>query len=102
MKIRVGDKVKVRIGKDRGKVGVVERVYEKSERILVKGINVVKKHVKKSEQYPQGGKIEVNRPMTIGKVMVVCKSCKEPTRVGYVINKQRKKQRVCKKCKQVM
>lgn len=102
MKIRVHDQVKVSLGKDKGKTGEVERVYEKSGRILVKAVNIIKKHVKKSEQYPQGGVVEINRPIPAGKVMVICKSCKETTRVGFQLNKQGTKQRVCKKCQQVM
>lgn len=101
MKIRKGDTVTVIKGKDRGKQGAVERAYSVKKTVLVKGINVYKKHVKKSEQFPSGGIIEVNRPMSTGNIMLICPSCKKPTRVGYEVTAN-KKQRICRKCKKII
>ncbi|MCR4326828.1 MAG: 50S ribosomal protein L24, partial [Candidatus Roizmanbacteria bacterium] len=80
------------------KQGVIERLYPNSNRVLVKDINKVKKHVRKSESMPQGGIIDVNRPLTVSKVMVVCPSCKKATRVGIEVGKDGKKRRICKQC----
>ena len=98
MKVRKGDKVKVIYGKDKGREGVVEKVYRKARRVLIPGINLYKKHVKKSEQFPQGGVVEIPRPLDVSKVMLICPKCKKTTRVGYKVV-DNKKFRVCKKCK---
>jgi len=98
MKIRKGDKIKVIAGKDKGREGIVEKVYIRQETVLVPGTNLYKKHVRKSEQMPKGGVVEVPRPLSMGKVMVICPKCKKPTRVGYMREKG-SKSRICKKCK---
>lgn len=98
MKIKKGDKVKIIYGKDKGRVGLVERVYRKNNEVLIPGINIYKKHIKKNEKMPQGGTVEVPRPLDLAKIMLVCPKCKKTTRIGYVIE-QGKKFRVCKKCK---
>ena len=97
MKIKKGDKVKIIYGKDKGRQGVIERVYPKSNRVLIPGINIYKKHIKKNEKMPQGGKVELPRSLMISKVMLICPKCSKPTRVSYTIEKG-KKFRVCKKC----
>lgn len=83
MKIIKGDTVRVMVGKDRGKEGQVERVYPKRNAVLIPDINIYKKHVKKTEQTPQGGIVEVPRPINISKVMLICPHTKKPTRVSY-------------------
>ncbi len=102
MKIKKNDQVKVILGKDKGREGVVERTYSKSHHLLVKGMNIYKKHVKKSETFPKGGLVEVPRPIESAKVMLICPNCKTPTRVGYLFDNQQKKQRVCRKCHKVI
>jgi large subunit ribosomal protein L24 len=97
MKIKKGDKVIVIAGKDKGRQGKVEKVYPKSEKVLIPEINVYKRHIKKNEQMPQGGIVALPRPLSVAKVMLICPVCKKPTRVGYRIEKN-KKFRVCKKC----
>lgn len=97
MKIRTKDTIIVIVGKDKGKKGQVERVYSKRDKVLVKGINAYKKHVRKSEELPQGGVVELFRPIHISKVMLVCPSCNKPTRIGFLTEKN-KKLRKCKKC----
>lgn len=98
MKIKKGDTVKVITGKDKGREGKVERVYKKSGKVLLPAINIYKKHIKKSEQTPQGGVVELPRALAVSKVMLVCPVCKKTTRVNYLVEKN-KKYRVCKKCK---
>lgn len=97
MRIKKGDLVKIIYGKDKGREGKVEKIYRKQNKVLIPGINVYKKHVKKNEQLPQGGIISVPRPIDISKVMLICPVCKKPTRIGYII-KANKKVRICKKC----
>ncbi len=98
MKIKKNDTVKIIAGKDKGRQGKIEKVYKKSGKVLIPGINIYKKHIKKSEQTPQGGVVELPRPINVAKVMLVCPICKKTTRIGYVIERN-KKYRVCKKCK---
>ncbi|PIP15192.1 50S ribosomal protein L24 [Candidatus Roizmanbacteria bacterium CG22_combo_CG10-13_8_21_14_all_35_9] len=98
MKIKKGDKVKVMAGKDKGREGKVEKVYLKSDKVLIANINIYKRHVKKSEQMPKGGIVDVPRPLAVSKVIVICSKCGKTTRIGYKIEKS-KKYRVCKKCK---
>jgi len=101
MKIKKNDKVAIQTGKDRGKQGVVEKVYPKQNTILVTGLNLYKKHVQKSEQMPKGGIVEVPRPLNVSKVAVVCPHCKKTVRIGYQIT-EGKKSRICKKCKSII
>jgi large subunit ribosomal protein L24 len=97
MKIKKGDKVKVIAGKDKGREGVVERVYSKSMKLVVPAVNIYKKHVKKNEKMPKGGVVEVPRPVAVAKVMLICSKCGKVTRIGYKIE-GKKKLRICQKC----
>lgn len=96
MKIKKGDKVKVLRGKDKGKTGKVEKVYSKSGRVLVAGVNMYKKHVKPRQGQP-GGIVEITKPLEAFKLMAVCPSCGKSVRVGYQLNGG-VKERICKKC----
>jgi len=97
MKVKKGDKVKVIYGKDKGHQGVIERVYKKSNKVLIPGINLFKRHLKKTEQNPQGGVVDVPRPIDVSKLMLICPKCGKPTRVGFKREKG-SKVRYCKKC----
>jgi large subunit ribosomal protein L24 len=97
MKIFKGDKVKITVGKDRGRVGKVEKIYKRQNKVLILGINIYKKHIKKSEQMPKGGVAEVPRPIDVAKIMLICPTCGKITRVGFKLEKSRKS-RICKKC----
>lgn len=97
MKIRKGDKIRVMAGKDKGREGVVEKVYKKSKKVLIQKINIYKKHIKKSEKMPQGGVVEIPRPIDVSKVMFMCPKCGKVTRIRYKLEKG-KKLRTCKKC----
>lgn len=97
MKIRKGDKVKILLGKDRGKEGKVEFVLVKKEKVFVGGVNLYKRHVKKHGTI-EGGIIDLPKPMDISNVALICPNCKKVTRVG--INKlENTKVRICRKCK---
>jgi large subunit ribosomal protein L24 len=97
LKLKVGDKVKVLAGKDRGRDGEIERIYPKKKSALVPGINIYKKHVK-GVPGQKGGIYEIPRPLDFAKVALVCPKCKKSTRVGFKLI-DKKKVRICKKCK---
>lgn len=97
MKIRKGDTVKVLSGNDKGKTGEVLEVIPNSQKIVVKGINVRKKHVKPRKQGEEGGIIPVECAIHSAKVNVVCPKCGKATRIGYEVEKD-EKVRICKKC----
>ena len=97
MKIRKGDTVKVLSGNDKGKTGEVLEVIPKTEKIIVKGINIRKKSVKPRKQGEEGGIIPSEVAIHSSKVSLVCPKCGKAARVGYVVENG-EKVRVCKKC----
>lgn len=101
MKILKGDKVKVLIGKDKGRDGEVLRVLPQARQIVVKGINLFKKHVK-STKTQKGGIIEKERPILVSKIMLICPSCQKTARVSYKIDKAGSKSRHCSRCQAVI
>lgn len=98
MKLKKGDNVKVLSGKDRGKTGVVLRAMPNDDKIVIDGLNVFKKRSKPKKQGEKGQMVLVPRPLGAAKVMLICSSCKEATRVGFRVEGA-KKVRYCKKCK---
>jgi len=97
MKIKKGDNVMVLSGNDKGKTGEVLEVIPKTEKVIVKGVNVRKKHVKPRKQGEEGGIIPVECSIHSAKVNVVCPKCNKPTRIGYLVEGDTKT-RICKKC----
>ena len=97
-KIIKKDKVMIITGKDKGKTGDVTRVLKKEKKVMVNGLNIVKKAVKPNKKNTQGGIIEMVKPIEISNVILVCPACGKPTRVGISINKNGTKNRVCKAC----
>ena len=95
-KIHKDDTVQVIAGKDKGKTGNVVRVVPAKNAVIVSGINIVKKAMKKRSQQDQGGIVEIEAPLNISTVAIVCKKC-GPTRIGYKLDGD-KKLRVCRKC----
>lgn len=89
-RILKGDKVLIIAGKDRNKVGVVEKVFPAEQKVVVVGVNIVKKHLKRSMQNPQGGIVEKTAPIHISNVMLLDSSKNKPTRVGYLVTKNDK------------
>ncbi len=96
-KIRKDDTVEVIAGKDKGKRGTVVRILSKKDAVIVSGVNIVKKAMKKRSQQDQGGIVEIEAPLNISNVGIVCKKCGRPVKVGYKLNGD-KKVRVCRKC----
>ena len=95
-KIRKDDTVQVIAGKDKGKRGTIVKVVTKKDAVIVSGINIVKKAMRKRSQQDQGGIVEIEAPINISNVAIVCKKC-GPTKIGYKIDGD-KKTRVCRKC----
>jgi large subunit ribosomal protein L24 len=95
-KIKKDDTVKVVCGKDKGKTGKVVKVEREKGRVIVQGINIVKKAQKPKSQNEKGGIINIEAAMDASNVMVVCKKC-GPTRVGFKVD-GKEKRRICKKC----
>ena len=98
LKIRKGDRVRVLTGKDRGKEGEVMRAIPSKGKVIVEGVNVAKKHQGPTRNTQQGGIIDKDMPLPVANVMLICVSCGKPTRVGYKIDGDGTKVRVCKKC----
>ena len=98
MKIRKKDTVVVIAGKDRGKRGKVRFAYPKNERLLIEGINFIKKHTRASGRVRQAGIIEQEEPIHVSNVMLLCGKCNHPTRVGLSFLKDGKKVRICCLC----
>ncbi|MCX7778981.1 MAG: 50S ribosomal protein L24 [Patescibacteria group bacterium] len=101
-KIKKGDTVEIKIGKDKGKRGRVLKVWSKNKKIIVEGLNLVVKHVKPRREGEKGQRIKIPAPLYISKVMLVCPHCHRSTRVGFRIFENKKKARICKKCKEII
>ncbi|AYF92349.1 50S ribosomal protein L24 [Apilactobacillus bombintestini] len=96
MFIKTGDKVRVISGKDKGKEGTVTKTIASKDRVVVEGINMVKKHQKASQANPQGGINDVEAPIHVSNVMLIDPSTNEPTKVGFKFENG-KKVRISKK-----
>jgi large subunit ribosomal protein L24 len=95
-KLRKNDTVKVMTGREKGKTGRVVTIDRAKMRAVVEGLNMVKKAVKQKKQNQKAGITSVEAPLSLGKLMIVCKKC-GPTRIGYLVSESGKK-RVCRKC----
>lgn len=96
MKIKRNDQVVVIAGKDKGKTGKVTHVIPATEMVVVEGVNVVKRHTKPSGKHPQGGILDITKPISVAKVMVIDPATGAPSRVSYSIKKDGSKERVFK------
>ena len=101
-KIKKADTVRVMVGKDRGKEGVVKQVFPEKRKAVVEGINYVKKHRRRTQQEQRTGIIQVEMPIALANLKLVCKNCNAPARVGFSILKDKTKARVCKKCNEAI
>ncbi len=98
MKVTRGDSVRVLSGKDRGKSGKVARVFPKTGRLLVEGVNVKKKHRRSRRQDRKGEIVLLPAPIAASAVLLLCPSCGQPTRVRYGRTAAGEKVRECRKC----
>jgi large subunit ribosomal protein L24 len=94
IRLKKGDTVMVRSGKYKGKTGTVTAVHPKENKVTVEGINIVKKHVKPTQTKPQGGIVEVTKPIWVSKVGIVAAGAKKPSRVAFKVDKDGNKVRV--------
>lgn len=97
IRLKKGDTVIVRTGKYKGQTGKVTATHPRENKVTVEGINIVKKHVKPTRANPQGGIIEITKPMWVSKVAVVEPESKKPSRIGYTTDKEGNKARVYKR-----
>ncbi len=102
LKIKRGDTVQVIKGEDRGKKGKILNILPASKRAIVEGINLVKKHKRKTQADQQGGIISIESPIALANLMLFCKHCNRPVRVGVMRLKDQTKSRFCKSCKEAI
>jgi large subunit ribosomal protein L24 len=102
MEIRKNDTVLVIAGKDRGKKGKVRFAYPKKERILVEGINFIKKHSRATGAARQAGIIEREAPIHVSNVMLMCSKCNHPARIGFTTLADGRRVRICRACGEVI
>ena len=107
MNIHKGDTVLIITGKDKGKQGTVSRAMPQVNKVIVEGLNVVKKHVRPQGQTSQGGVIEKAMPLQVSNTMLICTECSQPTRVAHErrpigADQRVRSVRVCKKCHKVI
>ncbi len=101
-KIRKGDIVIINKGKDRGKKGKVVMIFTAKKAALVEGLNLFKKHKRRTQQDPQGGFVSVEMPVRLCNLAVVCKRCNRGVKVGFKAESTKSKVRVCRVCKEVL
>jgi large subunit ribosomal protein L24 len=99
MKIRKGDRVRVLAGKDKGKEGTVMRALPEKDKVIVEGVNLAKRHQRPTRVTMQGGIIDKDMPMHVSNVALLCPK-DGPTRVGYKVDGDGTKARICRKCGQ--
>ncbi|MDA7950062.1 MAG: 50S ribosomal protein L24 [Pirellulaceae bacterium] len=98
MHLKTEDTVEVIAGADKSTRGKIILIDRPAGKVLVEGVNRVRKHVRRSQKHPQGGRLSKEMPISISNVLLVCPSCGQPTRTGVRIEKDGSKNRFCKKC----
>ena len=106
MKVHKNDSVVVLAGNSRGKSGKVLKVFRENQRVIVEGVNIIKRHTRASQKNPQAGIVQKEAPIHVSKVMVVCPKCSTPSRVGrkQVSDSETGRahmMRVCRKCEEM-
>lgn len=102
MKIRKSDTVLVIVGKDRGKKGKVRQALPKKGKVIVEGVNMIKRHSRARGAARQAGIIELEAPLNISNVMLICNKCNKPTRVGFHFLADGRRARICRSCHEVL
>jgi large subunit ribosomal protein L24 len=102
MKIRKNDTVLVIAGKDRGKKGKVRKSFPKKDKVIVEGANMIKRHSRAKGQARQAGIIELEAPMDVSNVMLICNKCNKPARIGFRFLSDGRKARICRSCEEVI
>lgn len=102
LRIRKDDVVQVVKGEDAGKKGKVLKILPGAKRAIVEGINLVKKHKRKTQQDQQGGVVSIESSISLANLMLFCKHCNRPTKTKILLLKDGSKSRICRACKEVM
>jgi large subunit ribosomal protein L24 len=97
IRLKRGDTIVVRAGKEKGKTGKIVATHPSENKVTVEGLNIVKKHVKPTRTNPQGGIVELTKPIWVSKVSIVEPTSKKPSRIGFTFDKEGKKVRVFKR-----
>jgi len=98
VKIKKNDTVLVITGKDRGKKGKVRRALPKDDRVVVEGLNMIKRHSRARRAARQAGIVELEAPIHVSNVMLVCDKCKKPAKIGFKSLEDGRKVRICRVC----
>jgi large subunit ribosomal protein L24 len=102
MRIRKDDTVVIITGKDRGKKGKVRRSFPNEDRVVVEGLNMIKRHSRARRATRQAGIVEMEAPIHVSDVMLICNKCGNATRVNFRLLDDGKKVRVCNSCREVI
>ncbi len=104
MKIKKGDQILVRAGKDKGKKGKVQKAFPATKKIVVEDIQLAKKHIRGRKEGEKGQMIQVPQALSVSNVALICPHCKKPTRIGYRLSSNDKKLKVrfCRKCQEAI
>jgi len=102
MRIRKGDTVYVIRGREKGKTGKVLQFSKDAQRVLVQGVNFVKKHARQTRQDQPGGILQKESPLHIANLMFYCPRCNKPARLGAKFLADGSKVRTCKKCQEMV
>ena len=102
MRIRRDDTVVIITGKDRGKKGKVRRAFPDEDRVVVEGLNMIKRHSRARRATRQAGIIELEAPIHVSDVMLVCNKCGNPTRISFRFLDDGRKVRICNSCREVI
>ncbi len=106
MKIHKNDTVSVIAGNSRGKSGKVLKVFREEHRVIIEGVNIIKRHTRASQKNPQGGIVQKEASISMSNVMVICPKCSKPSRVGRKAvtdsaTNRKQMMRVCRKCEEM-
>jgi len=102
LSVKKNDTVLVIAGREKGKKGRVLSVYPSKGKLLIEKINMIRKHMKPTRKYAQGGIIEKEAPLHISNIMLICPKCNKPTRISNTHLQEGRRVRMCKKCREVM
>lgn len=102
MKFKLGDTVAVTTGKDKGKQGKITRIFPAGATVLVEGLGQYSRQLKPSQTGGPGKIVTRFRPFASAKIALVCPKCHKPTRIGFSVDKQGAKTRLCRKCQGVL
>lgn len=102
MRIRTGDTVMVTAGRDKGKTGRVERQYPRKDQVVVEGVNIVTKHMRARPGIRQSGRIQMEAPLHVSNVILICNKCNQPTRPRTTFLETGVRVRSCPKCQEVI